>query len=334
MKPTIVITMGDPAGIGPEVIVKALKSRRVLSAADPVVVGDDGVMARTAASLGVRLVRSRIRSISARRGLNPQRGLNPRRGLNPLKADDVTPGRPNRKTALSMIACIEEAVRMTLTGEADAMVTAPINKAAAAAKAGFRFPGHTEFIAHLTGTKDFAMMLGGPDLKVVLVTTHTPLKLVARQITREAVFKTIEITDSAFKRYFKKPRIAVAGLNPHAGEGGLFGNEELTVIAPAVKKALRLGMDVTGPVAPDTVFYRAAGLKEFDCVVSMYHDQGLGPLKLLHFDDGVNVTLGLPIIRTSVDHGTAYEIAGKGVASAESMITAILMAAKMAKKRK
>ena len=321
MKPIIAITMGDPAGIGPEVIVKALRSRRVLSAADPVVVGDYGVMARAAARLGIRLARSRIRPISARRGLNP------------LKAVDVTPARPNKKTALAMIACIEEALRMTLAGEADAMVTAPISKAAAA-KAGFRFPGHTEFIAHLTGTKDFAMMLGGPDLKVVLVTIHTPLKSVPHRITREAVLKTITIADRAFKRYFiKKPKIAVAALNPHAGEGGLFGDEELRAIAPAVKKALKLGMDVTGPVAPDTVFYRAAVKKEFDCVVSMYHDQGLGPLKLLHFDNGVNVTLGLPIIRTSVDHGTAYGIAGKGVASAESMIAAIVTAAKMAKRK-
>jgi 4-hydroxythreonine-4-phosphate dehydrogenase len=212
------------------------------------------------------------------------------------------------------------------------MVTGPICKESAA-KAGFSFPGHTEFIAHLTGTKDFVMMLGGPDLKVALVTIHVPLKSVARLITRAAVGKTIKITNDAFKRYFiKKPKIAVAGLNPHAGEGGLFGDEEIKAIEPAVKRARRLGMNVTGPIAADTVFYRAAVKKEFDCVIAMYHDQGLGPLKLAHFDDGVNVTLGLPIIRTSVDHGTAYDIAGTGAASAESMIAAIVTAAEMAKK--
>jgi 4-hydroxythreonine-4-phosphate dehydrogenase len=223
---------------------------------------------------------------------------------------------------------------MALAGEVDAVVTAPISKEAAQ-KAGLRFPGHTEFLAHLTGTKDFAMMLGGEKLKVVLVTIHQALADVPKLLTGKKILKTIRVTDRAFKTYFgvKRPRIAVCGLNPHAGEAGLFGMEEKKIIAPAVKRAKALGIEVTGPLPADTVFYRAARKGAFDCVVCMYHDQGLGPMKLLHFDDGVNVTLGLPIIRTSVDHGTAYDIAWKGKASATSLIAAILCAADMARKK-
>jgi 4-hydroxythreonine-4-phosphate dehydrogenase len=233
-----------------------------------------------------------------------------------------------------MIAYIEKAVAMVQAGEARALATGPISKEAAR-KAGFAFPGHTEFLAHLTGTKDFRMMLGGADLKVILTTIHVPLKKVPRLVTTERVFKTIEITNTSFKRYFglERPRIAVAGLNPHAGEAGLFGDEDDRIIAPAVKAAQRRGVLATGPLPPDTVFYRAAVKKEFDCVVCMYHDQGLGPLKLLHFEDGINATLGLPIIRTSVDHGTAYDIAWTGKAGHESMVNAITTAAEMARRK-
>ena len=228
-----------------------------------------------------------------------------------------------------MIGYVEEAVRMAVEGTADAIVTAPISKEAAK-MAGFKFPGHTEFIASLTKTKDFRMMLGGKDLKVILVTIHEPLRKVPGLVTLDNVFKTIKITDAAFRGFgFKRPRIAVAGLNPHAGESGMFGDEEERIIGPAVRKARRLGINAVGPLPPDTVFYRAARKKEFDCVVCMYHDQGLGPLKLIHFEDGINATLGLPIIRTSVDHGTAYDIAWKGIASHESLMSAIVMAAEM-----
>jgi 4-hydroxythreonine-4-phosphate dehydrogenase len=181
-------------------------------------------------------------------------------------------------------------------------------------------------------------MLGGGGrggLKVVLVTIHVPLRDVPGLVTKAAVLKTLRITDASFKRDFgiKRPRIAVAGLNPHAGEGGMFGDEEERIIAPAIKKARGEGIEAVGPLPPDTVFYRAVRKKEFDCVVCMYHDQGLGPLKLLHFEDGVNATLGLPIIRTSPDHGTAYDIAWKGKASPDSLVAAIRMAATMAKNR-
>ncbi len=316
-KPAIAVTMGDPAGVGPEIILKALNSRRIRRICSPVVVGDSGVLGLAAAKLGLKpLKESEVIGVSS------------------IDVKRLRPGRPTRESSRAMISYIERSVRMAMDNDVAAMVTAPISKEAARL-AGFGFPGHTEFIAHLTGAKDFRMMLGGADLKVVLVTIHVALKEVPRLVTRASVFKTIKITDGAFKKYgFKRPRIAVAGLNPHAGEAGMFGDEEKKVIAPAVKRARALGIDAVGPLPPDTVFYRAVRKKEFDCVVCMYHDQGLGPLKLLHFEDGVNATLGLPIIRTSVDHGTAYDIAWKGVASPESLIAAIEMAVDMAKKRR
>lgn len=317
-KPIIAITMGDPAGVGPEIILKALADPKVRRIAEPAVLGDEGLLNHIADKL--KLKRPPDGSVVCLSELD----------LKKLKA-----GKPGKESGAAMISYIEEAVYMAALGDVDAMVTAPISKDAAK-KAGFKFPGHTEFIAHLTGTKDFAMMLGGKDLKVILVTIHEALRKVPSLITREAVLKTIKITDDSFRRYFgfKRPRIAVAGLNPHASEGGIFGNEEEKVIIPAIKKAQSMGINAVGPLPPDTVFYRAVRKKEFDCVVSMYHDQGLGPLKLLHFDNGVNATLGLPIIRTSVDHGTAYDIAWKGIASPDSLIAAIEMAVEMAKKKK
>ena len=313
MKPTVAITMGDPVGVGPEIVLKALGSRRVRRVANPVVIGDEALLTSLAGRLKLKApAKGTVVSLS---------GLDPRA---------LKPGRPTLKTSRAMIGYVEEAVAMALEGRVQAVVTAPIGKESAR-KAGFAFPGHTEFIAHLTGAKDFAMMLGGKNLKVVLVTIHEPLKRVPGLVTGPLVYKTIRVTDRAFRRYFgfKRPRIAVAGLNPHAGEGGAFGDEEKRAIAPAVKKARKAGINAVGPIAPDTVFYRAVRKGEFDCVVCMYHDQGLGPLKLLHFEDGVNVTLGLPIIRTSPDHGTAYDIAWTGKASPESMIAAIETAAKM-----
>lgn len=314
MKPTIAITMGDPCGVGPEICLKAIADRRVMRLAKPIVIGDAALFNRIASSLC--LAPPAADMICNLSNLNP---------------DAIRPGEPNKATGRAMINYIEEAVHMATAGTAKAIVTAPISKDAAK-KAGFAFPGHTEFIAHLTGTKEFRMMLGGKSLKVILVTIHEPISKVPGLITKAAVYNTIKITDAAFSGRFgiKRPRIAVAGLNPHAGEGGMFGHEDIKLIAPAIKKAASEGINVTGPLPPDTVFYRAVRKAEFDCVVCMYHDQGLGPLKLLHFEDGVNATLGLPIIRTSVDHGTAYDIAWKGVASHESLVAAIEMAVEMA----
>ncbi|MFZ3073309.1 MAG: 4-hydroxythreonine-4-phosphate dehydrogenase PdxA, partial [Thermodesulfobacteriota bacterium] len=291
-------------------------SERVKRTARPVIIGDLALLLRLSKKLGLKPPpRSKVINLST------------------LDLKKLGPGRPTIESSKAMISYIEEAVHMAVNFDADALVTGPINKESAKL-AGFKFPGHTEFIAHLTGAKDFSMMLGGDIIKVVLVTIHEPIKKVSGLITIESVLKTIKITDSSFKKFFglKKPRIAVCGLNPHAGEGGLFGDEEIKIILPAINKARSLGINAIGPLPPDTVFFRMRE-GEFDCAVCMYHDQGLIPLKLMHFENAVNVTLGLPIIRTSVDHGTAYDIAWKGKASAESMIAAIETAAKMAGKR-
>ncbi len=317
MKPNIAITMGDPAGVGPELALKALGDRKVRALCNPVVVGDAGL----------------LRHLAGRLGLRPPREGEVL-GVSRLDLKRLKPGKPSKAAGEALISYIEEAVFMTAIGDADAMVTCPISKEAAKL-AGFQFPGHTEFIAELTNTEDFVMMLGGSDLKVVLVTIHEALKDVPGLVTERAVLKALRVTHRAFTRDFriKGPRIAVCGLNPHAGEGGIFGDEERKSVGPAVRKARKEGINALGPLPADTVFYRAARKKEFDCVLAMYHDQGLGPLKLLHFEDGVNATLGLPIIRTSVDHGTAYDIAWKGAASCKSLRAAIETAVLMAVNR-
>lgn len=318
MKPNIVITMGDPAGVGPELTLKALADKRVRALCNPIMVGDAGLLRHLAGKLGLRGPRE-----------------NEIIGVSSLDLKRLKPGKPAKAAGEALISYIEEAVFMTAIGDADAMVTCPISKEAAKL-AGFRFPGHTEFIAELTNTDDFVMMLGGKDLKVALVTIHEALKDVPSLVTEKAVLKALRVTHRAFTRDFgiKRPRIAVCGLNPHAGEGGIFGDEEKRAIDPAVRKAGKEGINALGPLPADTVFYRAVRKKEFDCVLAMYHDQGLGPLKLMHFEDGVNATLGLPIIRTSVDHGTAYDIAWKGIASHGSLRAAIEMAVQMAVNRK
>lgn len=316
MKPRIAITMGDPAGVGPEIALKAVADLRVLKLCDPFIIGDAGVLSHIAKKLKLRMC--------------PEGALI---NLTELDVKKLGPGKPTVESGRAMIEYVEEAVSLALNGMIDAMVTCPISKDAAK-KAGFKFPGHTEFIAHLTKTRDFRMMLGGVYLKVILVTIHEAIRKVPDLITKDAVFKTIAITDKSFRAFgMKNPRIAVAGLNPHAGEGGMFGDEDDLIVAPAIKKARSLGINAVGPLPPDTIFYRAVKKREFDCVVCMYHDQGLGPLKLLHFEDGVNATLGLPIIRTSVDHGTAYDIAWKGKASKESLVAAIDFACRMARRK-
>jgi 4-hydroxythreonine-4-phosphate dehydrogenase len=210
------------------------------------------------------------------------------------------------------------------------MATGPISKEALN-RAGHHYPGHTELLAELTGAEEFVMMLAGERLKVTLVTIHEALRDVPQLLTYDKVLSTIRITHHDLNRYFRgNPRLAVLALNPHCGEGGLFGDEEERIIGPAIKTAKSEGIDVAGPLSADTLFHFAAQGK-YDAVVCMYHDQGLIPLKLIHFDDGVNITLGLPIIRTSVDHGTAYDLAGTGRASSRSMTAAIRMAAAMAR---
>ncbi len=243
------------------------------------------------------------------------------------------PGRASAAGGRAALAAVTGATQLALDGFVDAIVTAPISKEAIRA-AGSPFPGHTEMLAALTKAKRHAMMLVGGPLRVSLATIHVPLAQVPSLITARGIRTVIELTWEAVRLFgLRRPRIAVCGLNPHAGEAGLMGDEERRVIAPAVRAMAKKGVPVSGPYPADTIFHRAAR-GEFAAVVAMYHDQGLGPLKTLAFDTGVNLTLGLPIIRTSVDHGTAFDIAGKGVASAESLLAAVELAATMARRRR
>jgi 4-phospho-D-threonate 3-dehydrogenase / 4-phospho-D-erythronate 3-dehydrogenase len=253
------------------------------------------------------------------------------RELSQLSEEEMTYGRPGPAGGDAAFRYICDAAQLCMGGSVAAMTTAPINKESMNS-AGHHYHGHTELLAELTGTDEVVMMLAGERLRVTLVTIHEALTRVPELVSFDRVLSTIRITHEALSRWFcAKPRIAVLALNPHCGEGGLFGNEESEIIAPAVAAARAAGIDAAGPLSADTLFHFAAA-GAYDAVVCMYHDQGLIPLKLLHFDDGVNVSLGLPIIRTSVDHGTAYDLAGTGKASAASMKAALAMAAQMAEK--
>ena len=287
MKPRVAITVGDPAGIGPEVAAKAAADPRVLEVCEPVVYG-------------------------------------------PPNGSTFAPGVLSGEAGRAVHDVIVRAVSDAMDGTVQAVATAPINKEAFRL-AGLQWSGHTDLLAHLTGAKRVAMMFYSERLVVVLATVHIPLAEVPEALTKERVQATIALTADSVARFTKvPPRIAVAGLNPHAGEHGLFGTEEDRVIAPAIAECRTRGIDVSGPYPADTVFVRATR-GEFDVVVACYHDQGLIPVKLLAFGQAVNVTLGLPIVRTSVDHGTAFDIAGRDVADPESMIAAVLLAARLAR---
>lgn len=289
--PTIGITLGDPQGIGPEVVAKALQNRQVQKWARYVLFGDPF-------SFDFQKVRK----------------------WSPQKCGEIA------------ASSIKNATEAALQGSINALVTAPISKERIN-KAGYRFPGHTEFLAHLTGSRIVRLMMVSPHLKVILATLHEPISKIPSRLTISRVFETILLGHQAIRRWYqiKNPRLAVASLNPHAGEGGLFGKEEREILIPAVKKAQKKGVRVVGPLSADTVFHRALQ-GEFDLVVSLYHDQGLIPLKLLDFDRAVNLTVGLPIIRTSVDHGTAFDIAGKNKANPTSLIEAIKLAVTLVQK--
>jgi 4-hydroxythreonine-4-phosphate dehydrogenase len=329
--PLIGITMGDPAGIGPEIILKALREKAVYKFCRPVILGDPEVLSWTAEWMCSEMSLNIITSPSEAKGIEGSMDLIPVSGL---EKGTVLPGNPTPEAAKAMIEYILRAVDMTRTGELDAMVTCPINKALMH-QAGYQYEGHTQLIAERTCTDDYVMMLAGERLRVALVTIHRALKDVPYILDTDMVYRTVRITANALRDDFgiERPRLAVAALNPHAGESGLFGSEEEKVIAPAVQRAREEGADVVGPLPSDTLFYKAAS-GQYDAVVAMYHDQGLIPLKLLHFSDAVNVTLGLPIIRTSVDHGTAYDIAGTGQADDSSLKAAIRMAAIMVGNRR
>ena len=287
MKPRIAITVGDPAGIGPEVAFRAASDARVLDVCVPVL-------------------------------------------YEPPADRSFAPGVLSGDAGRAAYETIVRAVEDTRRGAVQAMATAPVSKEAFRL-AGLPWSGHTELLAHLTDARSVAMMFYADALRVVLATIHIPLADVPTTLTADVVATTIRLTSCEMPRFgYPRPRIAVAGLNPHAGEHGLFGREEETTIRPAIEACRASGIDVSGPFAGDTVFVRAQR-GEFDVVVACYHDQGLIPVKLLAFGQAVNVTLGLPIVRTSVDHGTAFDIAGKGVADPQSMIAAVLLAARLAK---
>jgi 4-hydroxythreonine-4-phosphate dehydrogenase len=338
--PRLAITMGDPAGIGPEVTARALADPQVRKAARPVVIGDARVMAAAARLAGLDLP---VRTV-ARPG-DATGGAAAIEVLDLANADPAAfaVGRVSAVCGRAAYEYIERAVRLAQAGEIDGIVTGPINKAALAA-AGVRHSGHTEILAELTGTKSYAMLLMGTELRVIHVTTHVALRRVPELVTRERVLRTIRLGHEAMRQLgIGAPRLAVCGLNPHAGEAGLFGDEEQVAIAPAIADARAAGIDATGPWPADTIMSRARG-GEFDCVVAMYHDQGHTPVKTLGFRydeakkawtgmSGVNVTVGLPVLRVSVDHGTAFDRAGQGTANPESMIEAILVASEMARHR-
>ena len=334
MTTPILITMGDPTGVGPEIIVKALQEGLFDRVERPLLVAGDAAMLERAANVfGVD-----CQVVEGSAGLASHRlqiGAHTLalRQLSLLTPDQAPWGRPSPQCGRAMVDYIEWACARCQAGEAAAMVTAPTNKTAIHA-AGYDFPGHTELLADRCGVDKVVMMLAGSRLRVCLVTTHLSLAAVPAVLSSAEIVQTIRITAMAMKNFFglPQPRLAVLALNPHAGEEGLFGDEEERLIRPAINAARQEGIDASGPHSADTLFHFAVN-GAYDAVICMYHDQGLIPLKLLHFEDGVNVTLGLPIIRTSVDHGTAYDLAGTGRASAASLVAAVQMAEEMANHR-
>ena len=321
LPPPVAVSCGDPAGIGPEIAAKAWDALREtlpfvwigdpahLPPIAPVMPIDDPAEAAAAATHGLPVLRHAF----------------------PAPA---TPGQPDPQNAEAVIDVIARGAELAATGAASALCTAPIHKKALIDGAGFAFPGHTEYLAHLARTDRVVMMLASDTLKVVPATIHIPLAEVPAALTRELIEDTLRLTHAALIRDFAipSPRLAVAGLNPHAGEGGAMGREEIEIIAPVIEALRAEGFDITGPASADTMFHDAAR-QRYDAAVCMYHDQALIPIKTLAFDEGVNVTLGLPFVRTSPDHGTAYDIAGRNRANPASMIAALRLAAAMGAQR-
>ncbi len=329
-KPLIVITMGDPAGIGPEIIAKVIDSTELFPLCRPVVIGDAGVMKKLIEEMRLSIAVNSIASLSQ---ADPARGKLDVLDLKNVELTGHRWGSPGASSGTAVVEYIKKAVELTMNREADAIVTAPISKEMMNA-AGHHYAGHTELLAELTGTKEYGMMFVGGGLRVILATIHMALKDVPRHITQASVLRTLRLAHKAMQSFgIDKPRIGVAALNPHAGEGRLFGAEEWEVILPAVVKARGEGIHASDPIPADTLFYKARN-NYFDIVVAMYHDQGLAPLKMVAFGNAVNVTLGLPIIRTSVDHGTAYDIAGKGCANPASLLEAVKLAVSMSVHRR
>ncbi|HHW56136.1 MAG TPA: 4-hydroxythreonine-4-phosphate dehydrogenase PdxA [Clostridia bacterium] len=328
VKPLIGITMGDAAGVGPEIIMKALSDTQIYEISKPVVIGDVKMLQRAESFLKTGLLIKAIQNVEEAEfkfGVVNCIDLN----LLPI---DLPYGRLSEKAGDAAFKYLKKAIELAKDKKIDAISTAPLNKEALH-KAGYMYPGQTEILAKLTNTTDFAMMLSAPRLKVIHVTTHVGLVDAVKMINPERVYTVIKLAYNTLKKAgYSNPRIAVCGINPHAGENGLFGyGEEEEKIVPAIQKAQTENIKVTGPLPADTVFFRAIR-GEFDIVVAMYHDQGHIPIKVLGFETGVNITVGLPFIRTSVDHGTAFDIAGKGIADEKSMKEAICQAAELTPK--
>jgi 4-hydroxythreonine-4-phosphate dehydrogenase len=318
--------MGDPAGIGPEVILKALADEAVFAWCRPLVLGDQRILARAAALFG--LSPPRFELIEAPAAGSYQAASVPLLDLHNADPAECPLGEVRASSGRAAVEYVLRGVDLARSGQVDALVTAPLNKEAMNL-AGFHYAGHTELLAERTNSTRVSMLLTGPKLRVVHVSTHVSLREAIARVTTERVGQVIDLAHEAVRLLgIAQPRIAVAGLNPHASEGGLFGDEEEHFIIPAIRAAQARGLNVSGPYPPDTIFLRASQ-GQFDVVVAMYHDQGHVPMKLLGFDSGVNVSVGLPIIRTSVDHGTAFDIAARGIARPESMRQALEVAAQM-----
>jgi 4-hydroxythreonine-4-phosphate dehydrogenase len=321
-RPLLAITLGDPAGIGPEIVLKALGHPELFHRCRPLVIGDRRILERAAPWVDSTLTLEPVtRPVEGR--FEP--GSITLLDLQNAPPDECPVGEISAASGNAAVEYVFSGCDLALAGEVDAVVTAPLNKAAMHL-AGYTYAGHTELLTERTGAQRVSMLLVGPALRVVHVSTHIALAEAIRRVKRERVLQVIQIAaESCQALGIPEPRIAVAGLNPHASEGGLFGDEEEREVVPAIVDARSLGLNVSDPQPPDTVFLRATK-GEFDIVVAMYHDQGHIPMKLLAFDSGVNVSVGLPIIRTSVDHGTAFDIAGTGKAREESMLAAIEVA--------
>jgi 4-phospho-D-threonate 3-dehydrogenase / 4-phospho-D-erythronate 3-dehydrogenase len=339
-KPLIGISMGDPAGIGPEIIVKAFLHPEVHDRCLPIVIGDARVLLQA-----VKLLKAELKVLSIQQvgeALFAPQVLNVIDLKNVVMAE-LHPGEISAMAGNAAFEAVRKVIELAMDGQIDATVTAPINKESIH-KAGHQFSGHTEIYAHFTHTDKFAMLLADENLRVIHATTHVSLRKACDLCKKDRILDVIKLLDDACKQFgIAQPHIAVAGLNPHAGENGLFGDEEILEIIPAINEANANGFTVEGPIPPDTMFVKAVQGK-YDGCVAMYHDQGHIPFKLEGFQwdnekqtmksvKGVNITLGLPIIRTSVDHGTAFEIAGKGIASADAMLVSIDYAIRMAQNR-
>ncbi|MFC1983544.1 4-hydroxythreonine-4-phosphate dehydrogenase PdxA [Chloroflexota bacterium] len=330
VKPLIAITMGDAAGIGPEIIVKSLSLEEVYRICCPLVVGEGTTMRQT-----IELLKSSLKLNTIEKGteVKGELGNIDLLDLHNLSRAEVILGQICTPCGRAAMEYIARAAELTLAGKVKALVTTPISKEATKL-AGYQDIGHLEYLAHITGATEYATMLITGTLSVVHLTTHYSLKDACKLVTKERILAKLKLTHDSFLKWgVKQPRIVVAGLNPHAGEDGLFGREEIEEIEPAVKDAQHLGIDAQGPLPADSVFNRAIN-GEFDVVLALYHDQGHIPIKVYGFEKSVSVALGLPFIRTSVDHGTAFDIAGRGIANPESLTEAIKTAVKLIGKNK